>query len=249
MPETVHLPSQARAPAEVRIAGDCVVAGDLHAQAVDWDLVSAACDFGRRFGIRKAALVGDIVNFDAFSQYPQLVHSPPVAEEIAAAGAAVGRFLARFDLVYLCRGNHDARLTYRTDGQITMDMIADLMVKGEPRRRLIVTCRDRLWLKSGGALWLLCHQKQYSRVKLRVANDLAQKYHCNVVTHHQHAIAVGLSQCGRYVIADNGAMCDPARLPYKEMNTTTFPAWNAGFAVIRDGIYMPYVHQRAMGIK
>jgi hypothetical protein len=68
--QAVHLPSQARAPAEVRIAGDCVVAGDLHAQAVDWDLVSAACEFGKRFGITKAALVGDIVNFDAFSQYP-----------------------------------------------------------------------------------------------------------------------------------------------------------------------------------
>jgi hypothetical protein len=62
--------------------------------------------------------------------------------------------------VYLCRGNHDTRLTYRMDGQITMDMIADLMVKGEPLRRLIVTCHDRLWLKSCGALWLLCHQNQ-----------------------------------------------------------------------------------------
>jgi hypothetical protein len=47
--------------------------------------------------------------------------------------------------VCLCRGNHDTRLTYRTDGQITMDMIADLMVKGKPLRRLIVTCRNRLW--------------------------------------------------------------------------------------------------------
>jgi hypothetical protein len=41
---------------------------------------------------------------------------------------------------------------------------------------------------------------------------------------------------GRYWIVDGGCIRNPLKTAYKRMTINTFPAWNPGFVVIKDGV-------------
>jgi hypothetical protein len=247
-PAPIHAPRK-DIPKELRIEGDCVVVGDVHADCADPEMVRKVAELGSRLGVKQIAVIGDMLNFDAFSLYPQLMAAEPLAGEARQMRSILDCWLEAFNTVYMCRGNHDARMMHHTAGQIDMDMLGDLILPGNNRSRLVMSLRDRIWLKSPTGLWMLCHQQEYSPNRLTVANRLSEKHHCHVVTHHQHHVGVGVSKCGRYVIADNGCLVDPRKVIYREMSTNTRPNWNQGFAIIKDGAYLPYVHNKPFGVK
>lgn len=247
------LPASPQAEPEITFEGDTIMLSDLHVMAVQPHLVEKARKAGQYYGIKQASIVGDLFNFDVFSLYPQLVAAEAMNSEIVAARTILVYLLQWFDTVYFCRGNHDTRLMNAVQGQINMQMVGDLILRAEDgaglRGRLVASQHDRLWLKAQTDMWLLCHQREYAPQTLVVANRLAMKYGCNVVTAHQHHFGVGQSKYGGHIIADNPCMCDPTRIAYKSYNTNSMPNWAFGFSIIKDGSYIPYVDGMPIGIK
>jgi Calcineurin-like phosphoesterase len=226
-------------PEEMVIRGDCLVLNDIHAPDVDWDLLDLAIKAGRRKKVEQVAIVGDLCNFDVISQYPHLWMTDPIQSELNSAKLVMSKLMRAFKYVYLCRGNHDARLMVKLNGGVDMAVLGDLIAPGPDRKRLKTTIRDRMWLSTPAGLWLLCHQHEFSRNRLVVAEKFAKKYQCHVLTTHQHGFAVGQSSDGRFAIVDAPCMCD---MPvYAELNTTSMPNWAKGFTLILDGHAYPYV--------
>lgn len=247
------LPASPQAETEITFEGDNIMLSDLHVMAVQPHLVEKAREAGQYYGIKQASIVGDLFNFDIFSLYPQLVAAEAMNSEIVAARTVLVYLMQWFDTVYFCRGNHDTRLMNAVQGQVNMQMIGDLILREEDgaglRARLVASQHDRLWLRAKNDMWLLCHQREYAPQTLVVANRLAMKYSCNVVTAHQHHFGVGQSKYGGYIIADNPCMCDPTRIAYTAYSTNSMPDWAFGFSVIKDGSYIPYVEGMPVGIK
>ena len=231
---------------EIKISGDVMVVGDVHVPYTDWRLVSLVQEVAENYNIKQIAIVGDMFSFSSLSKWPTVVREPTVAEELKAARAILEFWGTQFDQFYMCMGNHDLRLMGKVQGELGPDNLVDLFRPASVApERIRVTMLDRMWLKS--PKWLLAHQIMYSKAKLNVGQTLSQKYECNVLTHHQHHQAVGISANGKYMIADNGCLCDATKTPYKTLVTNGFPEWCTGFSMFHSGVYHPYWHTKKFG--
>jgi predicted phosphodiesterase len=231
---------------EIKISGNVMVVGDVHVPYTDWKLVSLVSEIAENYNIKQLAIVGDMFSFSSLSKWPTVVREPTVSEELKAARAILEFWGAQFDQFYMCMGNHDLRLMGKVQGELGPDNLVDLFRPANMSpERIRVTMLDRMWLKS--PKWLLAHQIMYSKAKLNVGQALSQKYECNVLTHHQHHQAVGISANGKYMIADNGCLCDATKTPYKALVTNGFPEWCTGFSMFHNGVYVPYWHTKKFG--
>jgi predicted phosphodiesterase len=227
-------------PPELELSGNLVVVSDIHAETADKNAIEHVVATARKTGIQKIAIVGDMFNMDAFSPFPVMVPPGQISGEISAVAEIITFFAKWFRRIYICRGNHDARISILTLGQIDLENVYDLTLRSrDVRKKVVITPRDRMWLDSPSGRWLLAHQKENSRVRLSVAQKLCDSYQCHVVACHQHGLAVGVSSNGKYVIADNGCLADPHYSIYKEMNTNAFPKWAVGYSFIKNGVYVP----------
>jgi len=248
LPILPKLPQPEKFDPEMTIEGDTMIVSDLHCMAVIPRLVENVAKTARMLGIRQLCIVGDLFNFDAFSLYPALVAAPAMYKETKSARLILDYWFDTFEAIFMCRGNHDARALIATDGQVDMNVITELITDKANRERFKATLRDRLWLKEYSGKWLLSHQHEYSPNPLFVANKLAMKYQCNVVTMHQHHFAVGQAKYGNYVIADNPCMCDSRKIGYTALNTNSMPVWALGFSAMKEGYYLPFPDRLPVGI-
>lgn len=224
-----------RAPEELKIkVGSVLILGDVHANFVSPEVIKRARSFAFAHKIKTLVLAGDVVNADAFSSHPAKQRRESIGDEIEQCKALFNYFDDVFSAIYWITGNHDRRISTLTFGELNIYQLAD-MVCGAVRRKVKVTPYSRLWIESGGQLWLVAHQKNYSKVKLSVARALASKYECNVICAHQHLCAVGASDNGRHVVADLPCAC--VSPPYKYLETNTLPEWCLGFGFILNGKY------------
>ena len=100
--------------------------------------------------------------------------------------------------------------------------------------KVITSEYDSITLFSENSEWLICHPKNYSPVKNRIAYRLAGKYECNVISAHGHFCGMVVSESGKYICIDSGGLFDPNKILYAQ-NTTTYPVWNQGFAMVVGG--------------
>lgn len=211
-----------------------MIIGDLHVNYLDEEVIKKAIQFARQNKMKTAILAGDVVNADAFSVYPKSQPPQGFDLEVRQANLLFDLLAKHFDRMYWICGNHDRRIAKAALGELSINHIADI-VCGSARKKTIVTEYSRLWLECKTGLWLVAHQRNYSRVKLSVARALAAKYGCHVICAHQHHCAVGVSDSGRHVVVDLPCSC---RLPpYKTFETSTMPEWCMGFGYIIDGKY------------
>jgi len=233
---------------EIRIAGDVIVVGDVHVPYTHKELVRTVRKAGEEHGIKQIAIVGDLFSFSSLSRWATIVREPTVQEELRVAREILGYWMQHFDTAYMCMGNHDLRLAGAMKGELGPDNLADMFRPADVSPdRFRITMRDRMWLKD--PKWLLAHQVMYGRNKLSIAQQLSASYECNVLTHHQHHQAVGQSSNGKYIIADNGCLCDSSKTPYKALSTNSFPEWCVGFSFFKSGVYNAYWHGKRFGWK
>lgn len=234
---------------EIKITGDVIVVGDVHVPYTNKKLVELVREAAQKFGIKQIAIVGDLFSFSSLSKWPTIVREPTVSEELRGARELLSYWMQHFDQAFMCMGNHDLRLLGAVKGELGPDNLADMFrPPAVAPARLRMTMRDRMWL-STKPKWLLAHQVMYGRAKLSIAQQLSATYECNVLTHHQHHQAVGQSANGKYIIADNGCLCDANSTPYKALVTNSFPEWCVGFSIFTGGTYLPYWHGKPFGYK
>ena len=233
---------------EIKIQGDVVVVGDVHVPYTNKKLVELVRKAGEKHKIKQIAIVGDLFSFSSLSRWPTVVREPTVSEELRGAREILSYWMQHFDQAFMCMGNNDLSLLGAVQGELEPDNLADMFRPAEVApERLRMTMMDRMWLKE--PRWLLAHQIMYGRNKLSIAQQLSAKYECNVLTHHQHHQAVGQSSNGKYIVADNGCLCDAKATPYKTLSTNSFPEWCTGFSMFTEGVYHAYWHGKSFGFK
>lgn len=224
-------------PTPLEISGDFVICGDAHNPYCDYQLLERLCKVARREKITALIHVGDWWNFDNFSFYPPLMVPPSWKTEKRTAKAVAKRLAYTFKDIYMTMGNHDRRRTKATQGEEDDEDVFSPIASVV--RNLRTTIYGWLDVISGGVRWRLTHPKNYSVNQLVVADQLAQKFDCNIISFHEHHLAIGYDRYKRHVIV-NGGMLATGRFPYVHLDDSKAAGMAKGFVVLKRGIATIY---------
>lgn len=217
--------------------GSVAISADWHIPLYDPAYANQFIRDSRERGLKDLVIAGDFFNFDALSQYDPKQQEAGLEGELEEATAVMRVLLETFDRIYFLWGNHDARL-HRALGFAMQFQQAMKTVFGklgeECLDRIVFSNLDHMWLKDGGTPWYICHPKNYTKVPLSTARQLAPKVNANVITAHSHHCAVGYGPDGEKVVAEAGGLFDREKTAYLQ-RTTTFPTWAQGYAFLIDG--------------
>lgn len=216
-----------------RVAGNWVVTGDVHLPTTDMNLARNLLDTARFLNIRKLAIVGDLLNMDAFSKYDHIVPPISFAAEVEPAVALIKEYAGWFDRIVMVLGNHEHRLMKPLHGHMKAEWFGRILDAGG--NNLEVSPYSYMELTSGNELWRLTHPGNYSTIKGRVADQLAQKFQCNIVSFHEHHVAKLRDKYNRYTIINGGMLAEPDEMAYVKLVDTTSAEMCKGFVVIKDG--------------
>jgi len=218
------------------ITGDAMIVGDVHCPYTDWEYASLVTKIAEKHlqPPRQLIIAGDYFNLDIFSDYAKLVAGPNWHDEKTAAVALMQEWAAIFDRVFLLSGNHDRRVSRRTDGEMDITDLADfLSVNTE---KLTPSILGYAMLESNGISWRVTHAKEYSINRLTVAGELALKFQSHVIAFHEHHQAIGWDRFGRYCIVNGGSLVRQQDMAYCSLDDTKRPVWNTGFVMVREGV-------------
>lgn len=217
---------------------DCMVMGDVHVPATDWQFLELAIRFAERHmrkGSRVLCIVGDLLNFDAISHYPNVVVPVAAVDELRAVNVVLRYFLKTFDSIIYSMGNHDHRFHKFFNGAFGLHELRALMTASIDAGKLKMVNQTQQMVRHGDVLWRLTHQRNYSKIKGRVADALAQKHLSNMITHHEHHVNLSRDTHNRYTTINNGMMGDWERMSYVQLVDSTSGVMCNGFSFVRNG--------------
>lgn len=208
-----------------------IVIGDSEIPDHDCEVFAMAAELAERLAIDTLVINGDFIDGDAFSNWPKAsLHGQPFATELELARKTIGEFLKVFKRIFIVSGNHDKRLALATKGQVWIGMFFDDM------NQVQASHYSYLNLETKEGKWLICHPKNYSRIPLATARELASVKLCHVLTGHNHHLSYGHDKSGQFWVVDGGCCRDSNKTAYKSMSITTHPEWIPGFVIIHEGI-------------
>jgi predicted phosphodiesterase len=211
--------------------GSAIVIGDSEIPDHDNEIFAMAVETAARLGVDTLIINGDFIDGSVFSKWAKTVDSgQSFSVELVIAKNTVKEFLKYFRSVYIVSGNHDNRLAIATNGQIWLGMFMD-DIPG-----LNVSQYSFLNMNTPNGEWLICHPRNYSKIPLSTARDIAASKLKHVLVAHNHHLSVGHDRSGKFWVVDGGCCRDPLKTQYKAMTVTTHPEWIPGFVVIRNGV-------------
>lgn len=217
-------------------ADNCIVTGDIQLPTTSQQWVELMCevaDSSLPEAGRTLIIAGDLVNNDAFSSYEPEDFQPTLSQEYRALQAFLDYVTEYFERVYWFYGNHERRAQKRTGNIIPPYLFAAMML-GRHAERVTVSKYGYAFLETRER-WLLSHQREYSRLQLKTANQLAQAYQMNVVAFHQHHLAHGYDDYKRYQVIDAGGLFAREAMGYATLDPTTKARMSNGFVLFRNG--------------
>jgi len=190
------------------------------------------------FGARRLYIVGDYTDQHGLSKFLDAT-SEDLHATIATVRAMFNKLLHHFDAIYWLQGNHDVRIAKALANRLQLDSLYELFVpKDNPKHRCIhFSTYPYAYLKYGDSeydKWLIIHPKEYRKVALSAANDLATVHLASVYNTHGHTVGNGRHRSGRFAIVDGGGMFDATKVEYKMTQLTTHPAWANAFTIAWD---------------
>ena len=225
------------------LQGDHMVSGDWQLPAMNYKLFDLHVEVAKQnMDTPKFAVIGDLVNLDRMSSYDSRVPVESLQTEINLAKGALERLMNVGD-VKVFQGNHEYRWSRNLEGVLDILSFWELVQHGMKTGSIQIFAETSAWLHSGKQKWLLTHQRNYSRIKGRVANQLAMLRQTNVICFHQHHFGGIASDNGLYAAFDNGGLHDDSLMDYPHMYDSTMPRMTNGFNMVRDGIghqFTPY---------
>lgn len=222
-------------PSPLELSGDFAICGDVHVPYTDWDYALRLAAVARKELKRPRRLIvaGDFWNYDAYSHYPPVMNVPSWQQEKRAGRAAAKFWAQTFAEIYFLMGNHERRKQKITAGEEDDE---DIFSPLASVARIKSTCYGWANVTSGGQLWRVTHPKNYSINPLVVASDLANKFDANVMTFHQHHLAIGPDRYCRHTVVDGGCLVDPGKLAYAVLDDSKAAGMARGFVLLRAGI-------------
>jgi len=236
---------------QLRLTGDFIVVGDIHAPTTDWALAERMLAVAEHHlpAPRQLLIAGDLLNMDAISRFPDRTPPVPLRQELRAANKFILRMLTVFDNVYAFLGNHDVRLQYSLQGDITIRQFARLVT--DAYESIVFSPYSDVYITSGGEQWYVPHQTSYRQNKLSVGDDLAARKWMNIITTHQHHSAVGRDKGNNATIVDCGGLHEPLQMGYAQLNPSTRPSMTKGFVLLKNGcasLLTPYPTMTDWGV-
>ncbi len=218
--------------------GDFIIVGDVHLSTTKWNFAQLPLEIATRYleKPRRMILAGDMLNADAFSDYPMITPLPSFATELKAARVFIDNYLKVFDEIYIFLGNHDRRVQKATNNAIAPEDLLRLVSHDE---RVKISHWGHCVVNSPTGEWRILHGSEYSINQLTVADQLAQKYQQHIIGHHQHHLAVGWSRYKQFVVIDNGGLFDQNSMAYTQLDDNKKPRMANGFTMLKRG--HPYV--------
>ena len=213
------------------LQGDALLVGDIHAPCQDADWINRVIDLALKWGIKKCGIGGDLVSFDAFSIFAKSAEFD-VDTEIAHIQQIIHTFEMCFDEVVYCAGNHEARLSRKTDWGLPLHTAMRLFAQG-PKVR--TTPAYWFYMESGDQEYYIEHQQNVSVNPAVVPVKLCGKFHKNVICYHGHTCGMGRDISGKYRGIDSGMCADPERMEYYNMRHNTRPVMMRGAVIVREG--------------
>ncbi len=212
---------------------DYMVSCDYHAPYHSEAWINRLLLIAEKFKIRKHIIIGDLfdMNFASFYRAKDGEARPTLDEESNAC-APIFKALDYFDQNVLINGNHESRIGNLTDSKIEARHLFGLFGADVWEKKFRYITADKAFV---GDKWLLVHPKSYSQISASVAVRLAEKYHRNVLNAHGHFCAMRFDRSGKYMAVDAGGMYDVKKIGYVSMSSTTHPAWNNSFSVLKRG--------------
>jgi len=218
------------------LSGDWMLVGDIHAPTCRYDLAAMVAEIAKKHLKRPRRLLigGDLLNMDTFSTYDVIVEPPTWAQERDAARALLSDWFGVFDEIRAIPGNHERRLQRYTAGAFET---ADLM-------SLIISNPDKLrmnhygwcWIDTAAGRWRVTHPKSYSVNQLMVAEAIAHKYECHVISFHEHHLGIGWDRYKHFCIVNGGSLADFDRIPYLALDDKRTAAHAIGFVMLKNGV-------------
>lgn len=229
--ETLRLPTF---DGEPHLEGDWVICGDVHLPTTDFELAETMLRVARELNLKRLLIAGDLINADAFSLYEHVVPAITFEDEVKIAVRVISAWCEWFDDMLLLMGNHELRVMRRSNGNLNATMLGHILSAGNGKLR--VSPYSHAVITSAGQVWRVTHQRNYSRITGRLADQLAQKYQCNIISLHQHHVAVQRDTYNRYTIIDGGGLHDDRKLAYVSLVDSNMPAMARGFVLLVDGV-------------
>lgn len=214
--------------------GEYVITGDYQIDTHDAHFVERMLAVSAQLARPRALIIaGDFINADAFSTYDSDVGLSPFGDEVEAGRAVFARLLSVFGRVVWLMGNHERRVGKRTRTALQPRHLWALLsydprVEVSPWGHCVIENPD-------GHDWRITHGSDYSINQLTVADQMAQKYQQNIISHHEHHLAIGWDRYKRYVIVNNGGLFEQANMPYVVLDDSKRPAMQNGFTVLSWG--------------
>lgn len=222
----------------VYIQDEALVFGDVHTPTHNAAGIKRLCEFARMHldAPRVGFNVGDFMNGDTDSVHDPNGDEPSRRDELRLVAEVLHYMLDTFDMLVLTPGNHLRKRFYKTlRSDIDPDQMVRLITLGDDWRRIQLLNHDIVGIESGNERWTATHQYQYRRVKLSLADELAQRYQTNIITFHQHHSAVGRDRYDRYTIIDCGGLHDHTRMSYVHLVPSARNVPNSGFVYLKNG--------------
>lgn len=212
--------------------GDTLVLGDPHCPFHDAEWVNRVSALALRYHVRQVALIGDLIDWTAFSRYGRR-SGVEAEDEIRAAKQFVTTLAANFERVYYLPGNHEDRLPHATNNALTLERIAQWWVT---RPNVLTTRKKWMLLHSGGETFRLTHPKNYSRMPGANAIRLCSKYLCHIIASHDHQVAVTRDVSNTFWGVDTGMCAAPRLLDYIEEESSNNPQMVQGACLVMGSV-------------
>ena len=216
-----------------------LILGDSEIPNHDPEIFELAYTLARRFGITDLIINGDFLALDCFSNWMRsAVYKLSLDDEIDQAKQVLLTMNNQFKRIVWSTGNHERRVAYRVDGQLNHSKLFETI----DRNALTISEYGYCILQSGppGSIpWFITHPKNYSRIPLSLARELAAARLMHILSGHTHHQAMGRDRSGRFWLVDGGCCRDVSKTRYKSVEVTTHPAWNSGFTIIINNV--PYL--------
>ena len=184
-------------------------------------------------GVDTVLLAGDFLNLDAFSHFGKDADEfqEQFEAEIEMANLAMRTLEENFRRIYYIRGNHDARLSKATAGQMGMWTLERLL--GQPRK-LQVTEKQWCIIKTGEKDWdvRVTHPNRGRMVPLSWARTVSGNKLQHLLMAHSHQAALGWAPNGAMWVVDTGCCVDPTKLHYVWKTDTPIPDPKNGAAIV-----------------
>lgn len=214
--------------------GEYVITGDYQIDTHDEHFVKRMLVVARKLDAPRALIIaGDFINAEAFSAYESDVPPPAFDDEIEAGRAVFKLLLDTFDAIYWLMGNHERRASKRTRAALQPRHLWALLAND---KRVHVSNWGHCVIKNtNGHDWRVTHGRNYSVNQLNVADTLAQKYQQNIISHHEHHLAIGWDRYKRYVIVNNGGLFSQQDMAYAVLDDSKNANMQNGFTVLSWG--------------